>query len=132
MKNIAIYILFVCFSVNNLLADNVNTNARLKYYISIIEENREPFYKMNSIYDSVIKLCNDEDRTEYILDKARLAGRNGEYASSFNTYQEALNIINSDAILDNQSIKTKKDCMYQMAKMAMNLGMYDESTALFF
>lgn len=132
MRNIAIYITFVCLSINNLLADDVNANARLKYYISMIEENREPFYKMISIYDSVIKLCNDEDRTKYILDKARLAGRNGEYASSFNTYQEALNIINSDAILDKQSIVNKKDCMYQMAKMAMNLGMYDESTAIFF
>lgn len=138
MKVIIMSALIVCLSLVNLTAQepNANLNAKLKYYISKMEDGKESFHTMLDIYDSVISIYaiqgNDVLRVRYMIDKAKLASRNGEYAKAFGIYTESLHLINSKSVLDEESVDTKKDCMYQMSKMAMNMNMYDESIAQLF
>lgn len=136
MKIVIKLILIILLSNSNLFGENVGASAKLKYYISKVEEGNETFLNMESLYDSVIKLCDEQDLQEakigYMIGKAKLASSNGEYYMAFNLYSEALKLLNKDDKLNSQSFSDKKTCMFEMGKMGINLGMYDESTAYLF
>lgn len=136
MRTVIILMLSTLLLFDSVMAEEISSSAKLKYYTSKIEENRESLDKILSFYDSVICIHRDDGNVEftvkYMMDKAKLTAINGEYAKAFHTYSDALDAINSKGELDKNETAEKIDCTQQIARMALNLGMYDESTAYFF
>lgn len=111
---------------------NSKFKAREKFYKNRITQSDLSNSDKLAAYDSLIVLCQRENQIEkacnWRIEKSKILIKIGKYSTSFFELKRTCEIIDS---LDLQKIpefeKKKLDCMYNMAKMSLNLGLYDQS-----
>lgn len=123
-------ILLVCGGV--LLRAN---NARIQYFKSAINDTTLPVNIRLGFYDTIVKSLDNADKEMffYMIGKGNLLSNMGEYLKAFHQYKTTFDKINTHIDKNKVDFSLDKcEVMLQMSKMAMNLGMYDESTSILF
>lgn len=129
-QNILIMLIIACLITN---ASANNRNAKLQYFKSAINDTTLAVDLRIGFYDTLIATHDGKESFDFMLGKGKLLSNMGSYLEAYHNYKKAYNVINSYISKHKIAFSTDRcEIMLIMAKMALNLGMYDESTSILF
>ena len=120
------------------LTQTLQEQAKIQYFLSMIEDDKVSFQQKLDFYDSTLTYYrnaqNIEMTREISTKKMQLAYKEGSYIE---TYKTGLNILNEQENTSSQLLSSKdslqlNDIYYIMGRCCRNLGMFDESVKYFY
>lgn len=73
---------------------------------------------------------NHEQQLKYHIKKAKILAELGLYSTSLLEEQKTIRLIVSQNLIDSNSkyyTKVKSECLYRIARMNLNIGLYEQS-----
>lgn len=131
LNPLLVFLCMVCVHTSGK-AQTVGVDARIKFYKDFIQQpNLSNSIKLET-YDSLLKLYRIQGNFENFvflrIEKATLLNKTGKYLESFIESKGAVKNIDSLKLDKKPAFERKRmDCLYDMARMSLNLGVYDQS-----